>query len=65
MGDKALAPTWACLLLAQSRHKLVHCTCPLSGVKRTNFGAGFRLRLRCNDLLKIWRVDRLSKKAPG
>jgi hypothetical protein len=32
-------PTWqliaTCLLLAQSRHELVHCTCPLSGVKRT------------------------------
>src|SRR5262245_62063999 len=24
-----------CLLLAQSRHELVHCTCPLSGVERT------------------------------
>src|SRR5262249_29690262 len=24
-----------CPLLAQSRHRLVHCTCPLSGVKRT------------------------------
>jgi hypothetical protein len=24
-----------CPLLAQSRHELVHCTCPLSGVKRT------------------------------
>src|SRR5262249_33779112 len=29
-----------CPLLAQSRHGLVHCTCPLSGVKRT-------WRLRC------------------
>jgi hypothetical protein len=29
MGDKALAPTWACLLLAQSRHALVHCKCLL------------------------------------
>src|SRR6516162_422344 len=25
----------ACPLMAQSRHKLVHCTCPLLGVKRT------------------------------
>src|SRR5262245_45659246 len=24
-----------CPLLAQSRHALVHCTCPLSGVKQT------------------------------
>ena len=24
-------------LLAQSRHKLVHCTCLLLGVKRTSF----------------------------
>src|SRR5262249_62051558 len=24
-----------CLLLAQSGHRLVHCTCPLLGVKRT------------------------------
>jgi len=24
-----------CPLLAQSGHSLVHCTCPLSGVKRT------------------------------
>src|SRR6516164_10431795 len=26
-------------LLAQSGHKLVHCTCPLSGVKRTSLFA--------------------------
>jgi hypothetical protein len=26
-----------CPLLAQSRHKLVHCKCPLLGVKRTLF----------------------------
>ena len=25
----------ACPLLAQSRHRLVHCTCPLSGAKQT------------------------------
>ena len=25
-----------CPLLAQSGHGLVHCTCPLSGVKRTS-----------------------------
>jgi hypothetical protein len=24
-----------CLLLALSRHGLLHCTCPLSGAKRT------------------------------
>ena len=33
-----------CPLLAQSGHKLVHCTCPLSGVKRT-FMRGIQCRL--------------------
>src|SRR5215831_6404773 len=28
-----------CPLLAHSRHGLLHCTCPLSGVKRTWVGA--------------------------
>jgi hypothetical protein len=30
-----LCQRYAGPLLAQSRHELVHCTCPLSGVKRT------------------------------
>ena len=29
-----------CPLLAQSRHRLVHCTCPLSGAKQTLRGRG-------------------------
>jgi hypothetical protein len=40
----------------QSRHGRVHCTCPLSGVERTNFGGQLHLRLRHNDLLKISRL---------
>ena len=31
------ATEFRCPLLAQSRHQLVHRTCPLSGVKRTTF----------------------------
>jgi hypothetical protein len=31
----------------------VHCTCPLSGVERTNFGGELHLCLRRNDLLKF------------
>ena len=27
--------SWECPLLAQSGHTELHCTCPLSGVKRT------------------------------
>src|SRR5262245_8139744 len=27
-----------CPLMAQSGHRCVHCTCPLSGVKRTSVG---------------------------
>ena len=34
----ARAAEWMveCPLLAQSGHRLVHCTCPLLGVKRTS-----------------------------
>ena len=32
--------TRECPLLAQSRHELVYCTCPLSGVKRTCLATG-------------------------
>ena len=35
-----------CPLLAQSGHGLVHCTCPLSGVKRTTTDAEQPCRLR-------------------
>jgi len=35
-----------CPLLAQSRHELVHCTCPLSKVKQTWPFAGVRFRGR-------------------
>ena len=34
-ADEVIEQVVQCPLLAQSRHKLVHCTCPLSGVKQT------------------------------
>ncbi len=38
-------PASRCPLLAQSRHRLVHRTCPLSGIKRTS-GAARRNELQ-------------------
>src|SRR4029453_11284511 len=35
-NEGELAPSQQCPLLAQSRHCLSQCTCPLSGVKRTS-----------------------------
>jgi hypothetical protein len=34
-ADEVIEYGSECPLLAQSRHGLVHCKCPLSGVKRT------------------------------
>ena len=40
-----------CPLLAQSRHGRVHCTCPLSGVKRTCL---FALQMSAYDPKRTW-----------
>ena len=51
-----------CPLLAQSRHRLVHCKCPLLGVKRTY---RFALQMSGSDPKRKWSVRRSTYLAPG
>ena len=52
-------------LLALSRHRSLHRTCPLLGVERTTIGGELHLRLCRNDLLKISRPERSQKTRWG
>src|SRR5262245_34898511 len=49
----------ACPLLAQSGHGLLHCTCPLSGVKRTSL---FATHMSAFDPKRTWRGYRNLRK---
>src|SRR5262245_54554226 len=51
-SDKDLPLPSRCPLLAQSRRERVHCTCPLSGVKRT---CRFALQMSAFDPKRTWR----------
>ena len=51
-----------CPLLAQSRHELVHCTCPLSGVNRTSLARDyFGANRRAGDLALAFLCDVAEK----
>src|SRR5262249_22501386 len=49
-----------CPLLAQSRHSLLHCTCPLLGVKQTWPFAGLRFRGRYSQGIPVTPAGQLS-----
>src|SRR5262245_21233058 len=54
-----------CPLLAHSGHRLLHCTCPLSGVKRTQASAPPAVRLGSSSELWILRpVPYLHEEIP-